>query len=319
MDNNTARTAAQSMVDGRIVINTKNKYQSCINRLRKWYELHGKLFILPLQMEDVMTYFGSLIIPDPNKEKPPAFSSVQLHKSALVWYYKQQQIVIDPLLNEELEKFFKGFKRKVSDMKLRGEMNVMEGKHHLTFRGYCILAKKFLTLSPDANSNHNFNQMLFSWPFLILQWNLMARAGSVARIMLQHISWIDDSLVINIPKHKGDQDGAKAFPRHIYANPLEPSICPILSLAVNIFSKSYRFDPEEKQNYCLFDGGEQEKRFSRLLGKVLSELDENEVNQLYRNSFCKKRSSNLLFWNDLRSFSCTNIFTCWVEFGNCTR
>jgi hypothetical protein len=100
MDNNTARTAAQSMVDGRIVINTKNKYQSCINRLRKWYELHGKLFILPLQMEDVMTYFGSLIIPDPNKEKPPAFSSVQLHKSALVWYYKQQQIVIDPYIEQ---------------------------------------------------------------------------------------------------------------------------------------------------------------------------------------------------------------------------
>jgi hypothetical protein len=54
--------------------------------------------------------------------------------------------------------------------------------------------------------------------------------------MLQHVDWREDCLVITLAKHKGDQSGeGLSNEKHIYANPLNPSICPILALAVLIF------------------------------------------------------------------------------------
>lgn len=276
---NAARAAAQSTIDARIVESTKSQYGSKVKRMEKWFKTNSYRFKLPLKSKCVIDYFGSLIVPQEDNKQQPSISTIASHKSALMWHYKENNHIIDPLLKEELEKFLHGYKRIVSGKKLSGEMQAFEGKHYLSFNGYQLLANKFLKLSP-TDSNHNFNQMLFSWPFLIFQWNLMARGGSTAKILLQHISWRDDSLVINIPKHKGDQEGSKCFPRHVFANPLQPSICPVLSLAVNIFSKAYRYDPEETYNYRLFDGDDQERRFSKLLGKVLSELNENELNQL---------------------------------------
>ena len=62
-------------------------------------------------------------------------------------------------------------------------------------------------------------------------WNLMSRSDSVDGLMLQHLKWQEDSLIIEEHGHKGDQTGADSYGKHIYANPFEPSICPILSLA----------------------------------------------------------------------------------------
>ena len=103
-------------------------------------------------------------------------------------------------------------------------MAVYEGKHHLTFQGYCALAKSLLT-SEDPS------QTLFAWPYLLLQWNLVARTTTVASMMMEHISWEAGALLISTPKHKGDQEGVKCFARHVYANPSCPSICPVLALA----------------------------------------------------------------------------------------
>ena len=43
-----------------------------------------------------------------------------------------------------------------------------------------------------------------------------------------------DALVVELPKHKGDQEGDTKYPRHVYANPLDPLICPVLNLGLNI-------------------------------------------------------------------------------------
>lgn len=187
---NAARAAAQSTIDARIVKSTKSQYASKIKRMEEWFKTNKYRFRLPLNSKFVIDYFGSLIV---HKEdsKQLSISSISSHKSALIWYYKENNHILDPLLKEELEKFLKGYKRIVSEKKLTGEMQAFEGKHYLSFTGYQLLANKFLKLSP-TQSNHNFNQMLFAWPFLIFQWNLMARGGSTARILLQHISWRDD-------------------------------------------------------------------------------------------------------------------------------
>jgi hypothetical protein len=70
----------------------------------------------------------------------------------------------------------------------------------------------------------------------------------------------------------------------VYANPLNPVICPVLSLAVLIFCKpfihDYHHSNTNTQNFALFDGSNQTNRFSNILSVILSKLDPNEINSL---------------------------------------
>jgi hypothetical protein len=57
-------------------------------------------------------------------------------------------------------------------------------------------------------------------------------------------------LTIEEQDHKGDQTGENKFAKYIYANPYQPEVCPILSLAVFFFAFPNR--PHQKQQ--LFAG-----------------------------------------------------------------
>ena len=114
---------------------------------------------------------------------------------------------------------------------------------------------------------------LFTWCFMVLQWNLMSRSDSVQNIMLPHITWAEDSLTIEEQGQKADQTGEDKFAKHIYANPYEPFICPILSLAVMIFCSSAR---EERRDLQLFTGTDSKGRFSKLLAQFLLDLSDAE-------------------------------------------
>ena len=64
---------------------------------------------------------------------------------------------------------------------------------------------------------------------------------------------------------KNDQGGdRKQEPRHVYSNPLDPVVCPVLSLAIyfSIFNISGTKDS------ALFPGFNQYKRFSKYLEKL---------------------------------------------------
>jgi hypothetical protein len=255
----SAAAAAQAMIQSRICPNTNSIYTGKIKTItkffiRKQYLLGSQKLPIPLPTDQILEFFGSLLS---ESTRTAAFQTIRGYKSALVWYYTGNGAEIPSEQNIALESFLQGYKRKIATMKDEGQMAVFEGKHHLTFKGYNLLAKKFFHLTPQSSNNntsnnnninrnnksHNsWNQMLFSWCFLLLQWNLIARSASVASIKLEHISWQNDSLIISIPKHKGDQAGAQCFPRHVYANPLNPVICPILSLAVYIFCKPFLHD-----------------------------------------------------------------------------
>ena len=128
--------------------------------------------------------------------------------------------------------------------------------------------------------------MLFGWPFLVLQWNLVARSATVSSMMMEHISWEGDSLVITTPKHKGDQEGANCFPRHLYANPIDPVICPVLALAILTFVRGLRVDPlstpssssgSAVESFRVFDGDNNGSRFSGVLHRVIQTLSPSEV------------------------------------------
>ena len=140
-------------------------------------------------------------------------------------------------------------------------MSILEGKQPITFDGYLFLARTAMETKADFGSN------TFSHLFLLLSWNLMARSVSVSKIMHNHMTWSGDALQITLPTHKGDQEGNHSYPRHVYANPSVPELCPILSLAVFVFCSSFC---RTGARMMLFSEINNEGRFSKWLNKVCS-------------------------------------------------
>jgi hypothetical protein len=158
----TSLSAADALIGERVVPRTKQKYEANIRAIAKLYteQLHHP-FAVPVKRDDILAFFGWLI-DQKHKDKPLAISSVTLYKSALKWYYKEQRLIMSPEVNQELDTLLKGYQRRVSDLKLDGKMPVFEGKYHLPFQGYVTLAKLLLR-------SGRFDELLFAWPFLVLQ------------------------------------------------------------------------------------------------------------------------------------------------------
>ena len=226
-----AAQSANAMIDRRIVVGTKKQYANAITQFRNFYQAIGVPFEFPLQSTHIKAFFGHLShTTDPKKTR--RFQAIRGYKSALIWYFKEINQHVDADFDQELEKFLAGYRRHIADLKLDSVIPLIEGKSHLSFTGYQTLANQLLKLP-------NFKSMLFGWPFLVIQWNLISRSASTAALMFGHFRWEADSLIIELPKHKSDQDGDKIYPKHCFANRSNPAICPILALAVHSHN---RFD-----------------------------------------------------------------------------
>ena len=144
--------------------------------------------------------------------------------------YFRKKAVPSEAMKTKMAEFMAGYKRRVADAKA----TLTEGKQPFTFDNYHLIAGKALKESEEPSIIH------FAHLYLILCWNLMARSCSVATIKYNHITWMNDSLLITLPRHKGDQEGANSYPRHVFANPNDPTVCPVLSLGIHLFCTAYR-------------------------------------------------------------------------------
>jgi hypothetical protein len=63
---------------------------------------------------------------------------------------------------------------------------------------------------------------------------------------------------------KNDQQGNRRDPRHVYANPLMPQVCPIFWLA--IYVATLGFDASE----MVFPGGKQYDRYTKILKRTMT-------------------------------------------------
>jgi hypothetical protein len=184
---------------------------------------------------------------------------------------------LDQQLDLKLASTLDGYEKSICELKQRGRVDIREGKRHLKWSGYGFLAKRFLTNAPDNNVNgQSWSMVVFGWSFRVLSWNLMSRAESVDSLMLQHIDWDNDALIVEEQGHKGDQTGENKFGKHIYANPHNPQKCPILAVAVLIFCFPNR--PKGKQQ--LFAGTNSKDRFGHLLSRILASLDASDKQTL---------------------------------------
>jgi hypothetical protein len=87
--------------------------------------------------------------------------------------------------------------------------------------------------------------------------------------MYDHIWWEEDAMVVVFPTQKNDNENKRMSPKHVYANPNNPEICPILAFAVFIWSNGFRRSNSKKTVFG--ETKDNETRFSTWLRKVLGE------------------------------------------------
>ena len=278
MDENDERALALEIMDGRKCLNTKNQYRLKVEHFRKWLEAkHPDCLRLDKTID--LTKVDKVILKEflghacKKKEKDGsykdpvvfhAFQHVSGYKSAIKDYYSNMEVDFTEDILKMFKQFFEGYVRRVAQLKQDGIMPIIEGKQAMSFKGYKFLALK------AAGQSTDYSLAIFSHLYLLLCWNLIARCVSVGSLMYNHISWENDSMVIVFPSHKGDKEGRNALPKHVYANIAEPSICPILSFAVYIFTRGYE---REGSKMTIF-AGDAESRFSKWLANICSKNKE---------------------------------------------
>ncbi|ETM33316.1 hypothetical protein L914_19435, partial [Phytophthora nicotianae] len=204
---------AQSLQAKRTNSSTKRTYQSKINIMKAWLSQHYPGTIntdtselrVPLPNEAVLAFFGHIC--------EAGFSCD--HED------------IDARDAPRLRRVLDGNERVISNLKKRGLMKINEGKRQLKASGYKLLARKLMSITPTKRGQ--------SWATVLFG----SRSDSIDTIMLQHVEWIDDALVIEEQGHKGDQTGVDKFGKHVYTNPYEPSQYPILAIGVHLLCCSY--------------------------------------------------------------------------------
>jgi len=88
------------------------------------------------------------------------------------------------------------------------------------------------------------------WLYWLLLYNLLGRNLQVSRIKYDWIWWQDDCMVIKVPTQKSDQDGLLSYWKRVFSNPFKPWMCPVLALAVHVFSQT----PADPFTNCVFTG-----------------------------------------------------------------
>ncbi len=182
------------------------------------------------------------------------------HRSAVRGLFKDFGATLPAKWDDETGAAFQGLKRKQAQARAEGKSKKQsKGKKPMEFGLYCALAKNMWASNKTVTA--------FNVIYMLLCWNLMARSANVTKICFEHFDWKDDAMTILFCTTKTDQGGDRTHPRHVYANPLKPEICPILALSVYLILGE--FLPNDTK---LFGGGNQYSHFSTGFKKWMTRI-----------------------------------------------
>ena len=197
---------------------------------------------------------------------PPSYSHYGTHRASVKHLFRVYRAPVPDDFDEIMALDFKSLRRQVAN-RVNNEGDVVQvGKSPIEYSLYSFVARQFLEAST--------RESVFENSFFTLCWGLMARVGNIEAICLNHIEWENDSFVIYFAQGKTDQGGENAkYPRHLYANPTCPQICPVLNLPIYLLCF-----PIQDSQVKLFHGSSQYERFRKQLDKnlklnCLAELD----------------------------------------------
>lgn len=239
----------------------KNELRLTLKRILEKREIKPLIFE-NLKAED---FIGWIVTLEKGDGRQLSFSCFNGHRAALFNLFRDYGEPMTKNLENELSLHFKGLKRTVALDTSRGMLRIKKGKDPLSFEMYSFLGMTTLRLSSK--------DLLFSRTFMIISWNLMCRSSNAISIRYGHMEFLNDSLGVYFSHMKNDQIGERPRdPRHIYANPLKPEICPILALA--IYWAIFSFDCSSDQ---LFQGNNQYERFRKSFQHLFKHEDISSV------------------------------------------
>ena len=187
-------------------------------------------------------------------------------RSALFHLYRLYDRKQSENFVNELSMLLRGLRRKITKKKQAGEGNIQSGKAPLSYDMYRQLNEWML--------EEGTMESIFGRAFLCLTWNLMCRSANTISIHMHHMEWHNDSLAIFFAHMKNDQIGErKRDPRHIYANPIDPIVCPILALGIYFIV----FPLAGSKDTSLFPGTNQYIRFTKYFHSVLERHEEKWI------------------------------------------
>lgn len=183
------------------------------------------------------------------------FSAMNLRRAALNSLFQDFEAEVSRKLEAGLKKYFKGLKRVITLERHQSKTSKKTGKDPLPYSMYQEFSNELLV---GFRREYTFCKV-----FVAFCWNLMCRAGSAFAIKLCHLSWREDALTDLFGHMKNDQSGIKGKePRHLYANPQNPDICPILALALHLNVNGFGEDGD------LFCGNDQYDRFRKAFERL---------------------------------------------------
>lgn len=242
----------------------KEEHVDSSNRLKK--SLPKDLLSKLLRNSQVKTVDGKIMV--------KSFSSFGTATSSMKFWHSNSDrhntadtsLRLDDEKIDLLKDLSKARKRVWAGLKASGEVSSLEGKLPVTFETYRNLAKLALSASNSGN------EAIMAHSFVTLCWNLVARASIISDLLWNNIGWNGDCLTVLYEKGKCNQDGSKKVPRHVFANPDDPIICPILALGLKLCCESY----VSKETIRVFSSNAPEKAFSRWISNRVDGLKEDQ-------------------------------------------
>ena len=149
-DDSSETNLAGEIMDARKCANTKIQYRRKVDHFRKWIsDIHPDCINLDssvnlgmIETSHLKQFFGHIC-----KKKTArgeylmpivyqTFQHVSGYKSATKDHFSNKDVKISDASEKMMENFFKGYNRKIAQMKQDGIMSIIEGKQPMSFKGY---------------------------------------------------------------------------------------------------------------------------------------------------------------------------------------
>jgi hypothetical protein len=244
--------------------NTRDQYNRNAKVIKDWFserypsllsETDGAL-ILPLQWMHLKEFFNDFI--NGNENQYLSYSTINGMKSAIIYLHSSRNVTMDEEVDRQLLQFVKGYKKTETDWRRENKISPQAGKRPMPFEGFQLLCTLAMKEASFGRENYHL--------YCTLTFPLGHRNISTGELKYSFLCWENDCCRVTLPGAKNNQDGSIEMRTALFANPLNPFICPILALAIEVLSRSFAISEELLD---VFDGSFTATNYSNWLNKFL--------------------------------------------------
>ena len=238
----------------------RNKFTAALRKVALEHLVMASPTYQPIRLEQLQpqVFLEFLLNMTDTLHKKEYLKTYGAHRAALTMLFIDCRVTRSDQFQQELSRKMKGLKNTSAKERGKQGKRLTEGKEPLPFVVYCAICRWLLEKGDKAS--------IFAHCFLVLTWNLMCRSINTTLVQREHMSWEGDAMGIQFAHSKTDTGGDEAqHVRHIYANPKNPFICPILSTA------RYLIIHPGTDSGALFPGASQYDRFRGILHDIVQE------------------------------------------------